>query len=265
MNLLALFGTITMTTTSSSFAEDLFGVGWVPNGTTCANTNGGLPPSSWNYILKSVAAQTITVPISYWPWKALGGLGVQAPSGSSNCMFFGADGTYAYTVNLAALTVPETTSNLQDVGLGGEGCFNTSGCQIGNLNPETESFETVYNVSSASTLDFIWGNVSDATLSAPSGTWVANTDLYVFPSGSCPANGFYTWNWTTQSIPGNANLLMDLEESGVGSAVGQQGVFQSLNFPIAAGDCLVMLTGVPTDPGNAKFDNEIQIYAVITP
>jgi hypothetical protein len=180
-------------------------------------------------------------------------------------MFIGYDGKVSATVNLAALTVPETISTVQNIGIGGEGCFNTSGCFIGNINPETSSFEVVYNISTAGTLNFLWGNVSDATLSAPNGTWVANTDVYVFPSGSCPANGYYTWDWTTQSIPGNANLLMDLEESGAGKGVGQQGVFQTVNFPLSAGDCLVTLSGVPTDPGNAVVDNEIQIYAVYTP
>jgi hypothetical protein len=266
-NLLALFGTITMTNPNNSLAEDLFGVGFVPNGTSCANTSGSLPASSWSYDLKSVTAQTISVPINYWIWSALNGLGLPAPANSSNCMFMGFDGGYSATVNLAFVVVSETANSLQNIGLGAEACFNNSGCvTVHNLNPETEAYEGIYRITTASTLNFIWGNVSDATLTAPNGTWVATTDLYVFHGSSeCSDTNGDIWYWSINAIPGDANHLMDLQENGVGSAVAQQGVFQTLNYPLNAGDCLVIFTGVPADPGNAQFDNQIQIYAAITP
>jgi hypothetical protein len=246
---------------SNSFAETLFGVGFISSG--CSSGSGNLPASSWNYILKSVTAQTISVPISYW---ISGGLGIPGPT-TSDCLFFGTETSSPSTINLAAIVGTEPTNGIYEAGLGGEACFNVAGCEVGNLNPETESFETIYRISTAGTLDYIFGNVSDATKSTvPSGPWIAKTDLYVFHGSSeCSDTNGSTWYWNINAVPGDANLLMDLEEFGNGAGVGQQGVFQTLNFPLNAGDCLVTLTGVPTDPGQGQLDNETQIYAVITP
>jgi hypothetical protein len=269
MNVLSLFGTITMTSSSSGFVEDLFGVGFVPNGTSCASTSGSTPNTTiWSNILKSESTQTITIPINYLPWSVLGGGGVQAPANTTNCMFFGFDGDAAGTVNIAAIVVAETTRTMQEVGLGAEVCFNTSGCATvgeSNLNPETQAYEGITNITTASTLNFIWGNVSDAARTAPSGTWIASTDIYVFHGSECPANGYTTWNWTTQSIPGDANHLLNLQELAVGETVGQQEVYQTVNYPLKAGDCIITMTGVPVDPGEGQFDNEIQLWAIITP
>jgi hypothetical protein len=270
MNLLALFGTLTMTNANNSFAEALFGMGFVPNGMGCANTSANLPPSSWSYILKSVTAQTISVPISYWKF---GGLGVPAPTGSSNCLFMGFDGPPAApggaTVNLAAIVAAETTNSVpvQDIGMGYEICFNESSCATKgsgqNIHPETNYFEWFQTVPTPGTLDYIWGDISDAAITTPNGTWVTKTNLYVFHSGEC-STGYSDPTWST-SIPGDANLLINLPETGVGSASVYQTVFQILNYPLKAGDCLVLTTFVPTDPGNAQFNAEVQLYAVVTP
>jgi hypothetical protein len=268
MNLLALFGTMTMNNPNNSFDETLFGLGFIPSTWTpgCANGTGNINqvPSSWDYIVKSQTAQTLSVPISYWK---SGGLGIPAASNSLNCLWMGFNAGTTSTINLAAIVGAEPTNSVQNVGFNLEACFIAPGCtDAHDLHPETVSYEGIYQVSTAGTLNYIWGDVSDATLNAPSGTWVATTDLYVFHGSSeCSDVNGQIWNWDLNALPGDANLLMDIEESGVGRSVGQQTVFQTVNFPLKAGDCLVSLQSVPSDPGNAQVDMEEQFYVVITP
>jgi hypothetical protein len=199
-----------------------------------------------------------------------GGLGVPSPSGSTCLGFWVNGGTPSFahavsgTLNLAAIVAPETTT-VQDLGIGWEFTCTTSGCTINVSGQPSSESGTAYYFATASTLDYIWGDVSDATypLPAPTGSWSTTNNLYLVNSADC-CPGCQSPYWIDYVPPGST-LLASFPQSGNGDGVGEQTVFQSLNYPIPAGDCIFLITGVSTDPGNAKLDNELQIHMVITP
>jgi hypothetical protein len=269
-NIMDLFGTISLNNSEAIFAEELFVVAiQAPVNGTCPTT---LPPfpgnDAWGYIVKSVTAGTTSIPIDYW---IKGGLGLPSPSGATCLTFWVTGGTPSFahavsgTLNLAAIWAPYATS-AQSAAIGGEYSCTTSGCTQGSNGPANGE---AYNIGTASTLYYIWGDVSNATypLPAPSGAWDTTNNLYLADSQYCKpgyTNSYgVNFNWTT--IPPGVTLLASYPQSGNGDAVGEQTILQTFNTALPAGDCLVLLTGVSTDPGNATFDNELQIRMMITP
>jgi hypothetical protein len=169
-------------------------------------------------------------------------------------------------MNLAAIWAPYATS-AQSAAIDAEYSCTLSGCTHSSNPTNGEAF----NIGTASTLYYIWGDISNATypLPAPSGAWDTTNKLYLADSQYCtPSEGYVNaygvnFNWTT--IPSGVTLLASYPQSGNGDAVGEQTILQTFNTALPAGDCLVLLTGVSTDPGNATFDNELQIRMMITP
>lgn len=277
-NLMQLFGTISLDNSEAIFAEELFVVGIVaPQNGACPTA---LPPEPdiWTYIVKSVTAGTTSIPINYSP---NGGLGVPSPSSSATCLGLWVSGgtpaqahTVTGTLNLAAITAPYSDT-WQSADIGGEFDCTTSGCTttvtVNNQPVTFASNGAAWSISSPSTLYILWGDISNATypLPAPTGAWGTTNNLYIGNDGVCPAEvgpfgpgNPYFVNMTDFS---NYALIASFPQSGNGDAVGQQTIFQTFADGIPGGGCLVLVTGVSSDPGNAKLDNELQLHMVIKP
>lgn len=294
LNLVSLSGTVSMNNSANIYSEMLFVVSYLPSGTCpTSGTNvqfvPGTGPALWSDIIKGPTTGTFSAPVSFT-------LPVGVPI--SNCLVVGVNGgtvaashSVTGTINLTA-TYRQGSSSSQMVGLGSEFCFGQNwGCQLATTD-DTQSFASVIPITQRSSLNAIWGNISDSTFDGssmfgppPSGPWTSLNDVYIYHGAECqqfppPKQG----STVSQSsgnyyslIPGDATHLVSAPLSGSGGVGEGQtinyllpglmngiAVYQTFsNVTLNAGDCLVNLYGLQGTTG--AFDNEDQLNAVVTP
>lgn len=273
--LTSLLGTLTLNNSQNIMSEVLFSVGYVPGGCTASSGTGSFPANTtvWNYILKNPKSGLITVPISYLP-PVLPRL--------STCLMIAMgggplDGTGDSVTVAGSLTVTwlSGTSSSYAVGLGAEYCYDHGGCTKNTSPPYSSgtTFATVYQVTTTSTLNYIWGDISDSTFDAnspyPTGSWSVPNNVYVYPSSSCTQFGSGTTfngpgNYYS-TMPPNTYQLLNVPLSGSGIQAQNSGIYSVPNNEIVyAGQCIVALTELNSSTGGA-FDNEAQIFMILTP
>jgi hypothetical protein len=291
LNLVGLSGTVSMNNTANIFSEMLFVVTYLPAG-TCPTTGSnaqflpGTGPVLWTDIIKGPTTGTFTAPVSFT-------LPVGVPM--SSCFIVGINGgtvaaqhTVTGTVNLVATYTQGAAAPTQLLGLDNEFCFGQNwGCQLATTD-DTKSFAAVTQITQRSSLNAIWGNISDSTFDGnppfgplPTGPWTALNDVYVYHGTSCqqfPPNRSMNGpgNYYSQ-IPADATHLVSAPLSGgAGAAPGETisyllpgfmngaAVYQTFsNVTLNPGDCLVSLYGLTGTTGG--FDNEDQLRALVTP
>jgi hypothetical protein len=146
----------------------------------------------------------------------------------------------------------------------------------------------VTQVTQRSTLNAIWGNISDSTFDGsdnfgplPAGPWSSTNEVWVYPAAECaqfpPGRSYNGPGEYTRQIPPGAIPLVSAPLSGSGGAAAGEtynsllagpttGVIVYKTFSgvtLNAGECLVVLFGVNHTTG--AFDNEDQIRAIVTP
>ena len=276
----SLSGSVTVTNSANLYAEVLFILQYLPMG---ACTSGSWPSSTpefgppgaqplAQFIVKAPTEGTFTVPISL---TLAGGLPM------SSCVLLGLNGGPVSAthdvVSSASLSLSFTAppGPAQSVlGMGGEFCFGQSwGCQAATTNDD-QSFANVTPVTQPTQLVALYGDISDSTFDGtstfgapPADAWTATNDFYVYhgaecaafgvPSGTAGPGDYYA------SIPADATHLLSVPRSGSGVGVSEASLYQPFsNVSLAAGDCLVTLWGLQ---GGGGFDNETQIFALVTP
>jgi len=296
LQLVGLSGTVTLGNTADIFSEILFIVTYLPSGacpTQGNNTSNGPPglgPTVWSDIIKAPTTGNFTAPVNFT-------LPVGIPI--SNCLVVGLGGgtvagehrvTGAIDLVATYMAGPASSqsSSAQILGLDSEFCFGQDwGCQGATTN-DTQSFAAVTQITQRSSLDVIWGNISDSTFDGsssfgplPTGPWTASNDVYLYPAADCtqfPADRSYNGPGDYYArVPTGARHLLSAPLSGAGGA-GAGATINSLlpgltngiaiyqtysDIALEPGECLVSLYGVQHTTG--AFDNEDQLHAIVTP
>lgn len=290
-NLVSLAGTVSVNNSANIYSEMLFLVWNLPAGAcssgfslTQIGPSGGT--TVWRDMVKAPTAGVFTTPVNFT-------LPVGIPM--SECMVVGINGgtpatahNVTGTVNLTAtyIVYPE---NAQPTPYG-------IGWEVGNMS-NGQTAAAVQLISEASTLNTIWGNISDSTFDSayggdiPTGTWTATNDVYVYPASSCasqftsqnPVTGFGWYppspsvNYYNQ-IPQGAVHLLSVPLSANGGPTPAEtinyllpgytngaAVYQTFsNVTVSARECLVSLFGYQGSV-NSEIDSENQLTAVLTP
>lgn len=292
LNLVGLSGTVSLQNTANIYSEILFVVTYLPSGscptagTNASNGPPGVGPTVWSDIIKAPTAGKFSAPVSFT-------LPVGIPI--SNCLVVGLQGgtvagphEVTGTVKLVATYTHSPNNSTQILGMDSEFCFGQNwGCEAATTD-DTQSFAAVTQVTQRSSLNAIWGNISDSTFDGsssfgplPTGPWIATNDIYVYHESDCSQfaagrslNGpgdYYS------QIPQDATHLLSAPLSGNGGAgegetinyllpgrTNGVDIYQTFsNVTLNSGDCVVSLYGLQDTTG--AFDNEDQLRAIVTP
>jgi Ricin-type beta-trefoil lectin domain len=285
--LTGLLGTLTLSNSENLFSEVLFSVGYIAGGCSQGSGQGPFPGNTtlWSYILKNPNMGSISVPVNYLPGT---------PPPLSNCLLMamgggpGPDATgdsVTVTMSLSAIWVAGSTSSYA-IGIGGEFNVDHGGGTLNYPSYTGLAFATVYPVTTTSTLNLLWGSISDSTWDStsphPSGSWTASNNIYVYPTSGCtqfqpgkngcsstiigPNGQLYCGpsNYY-QTMPGNTYQLLNMPLSGSGIEAENTAVYSiPFNEIVYASQCVVALTAVNSSTGGA-FDSESQVFMVLTP
>jgi hypothetical protein len=276
-----LSGSISVTNAQNLYSEVLFILDYYPaSAGTCvagrwpASTPEFGPAGAGgiaNFIVKAPTQGTFSLPIDL---TLPGGLPV------SSCVLVGLNGgpvaatqDVVSAVNLALSYSAAQPPTQGALGAGGEFCFGQNwGCQAATTD-DTQSFAAITPIAQPTQLIALYGDISDSTFDGtstfgplPAGAWTATNDFYVYHGAECSsfgvASGVAGPGSYYAAIPADATPLLSVPLSGNGIGVVTHPVFQSLNVPLAAGDCLVTLWGLQ---GGGAFDNETQVSALVQP
>lgn len=291
-NLVGLAGTVSLKNSAEIYSEILFYIASIPSGAcpTAGTTNPNGPPGLaqvvWSDIVKAPASGVFTTPVNFT-------LPVGLPI--SNCLVIGVNGSTVAgphpvtgTVDLVSTFTPGPAAPTQILGMDSEFCFGQNwGCQAATTD-DSQSFAAVTQVTQRSTLNAIWGNISDSTFDGsdnfgplPTGPWSATNEVWVYPQAECaqfpPDRSYNGPGEYTRQIPSGARPLVTAPLLGSGGVAAGETYNSLLPGPangitvyktfsgvtLNAGECLVVLFGVNHTTG--AFDNEDQIRAIVTP
>jgi hypothetical protein len=274
---LGLKGTLSMSSPTATFNETLITVATMPG--ACPQSGGVYPSYTALYdtlptlqpvqgfILKDPNQGATNVTVNF-----------QLPVGLPvfNCMVVLLDWEGGSPVTMtSALTMRyATVSSPSSAELLATGQESVWGANVGAGSTTNDSLQFVQEntIPQAGTILAFVGDISDSPFGvpAPPGAWQVLNDIYLVPGG-CPSAIPVDSSGRTDvggqyaaDIPPTAQLLFSAPISGVGQMAVTQAVYQQVNIPVQAGDCLVTFFGLNA-PNGGGIDAETQVQTLFQP
>jgi hypothetical protein len=274
---LGLKGTLSMSSPTAAFNEALITVATMPG--ACPQSGGVYPSYTALYdtaptlqpvqgfILKDPNQGSTNVTVNF-----------QLPVGLPvfNCMVVLLDWEGGSPVTMtSALTMRyATVSSPSSAELLATGQESVWGANVGAGSTTNDSLQFVQEntIPQAGTILAFVGDISDSPFGvpAPPGAWQVLNDIYLVPGG-CPSAIPVDSSGRTDvggqyaaDIPPTAQLLFSAPISGVGQMAVTQAVYQQVNIPVQAGDCLVTFFGLNAPIGGG-IDAETQVQTLFQP